>query len=1093
MECHSKRRKLNHIASNAPSHSLIDFEARNSAQLSAANTLVLEAHDLLNESRPDAKTFEGADTLLRQIKDIIDSIEPHDAVPIAQATVQLEKTHCVIAPYPDPPPRPDAQYKVSFAKPTQCNVVGSYVSKSMIKAQDSLAIDMVVQMPKSLFQDKDYMDMRYFYRRSYYIAYIAAHVGKHLGNMFKLAFEHLNENPLLPLLLIRPLASNHGCPTSEAPHECNTPYTIRLIPCAPHHLFPWSKLTPSSNCNRQRHQSCSVPTPFYNSTLNGEQAFIPYLRFLCQARSVCPAFADACILGRIWLQQRGFGGGLSQGGFGHFEWAVLMALLLSTDARDGKATLSTSLSSTELFKAVIHFLSTTHLLKNPVVFGTSGANAKAIQQEGPVIFDGDRQLNILFKTTPWSIALLQLYAKMTTDLLADDPVDKFDAIFINKADIAPLVFDACFELSLGATTDRRNFSFRAHGILRRAYGSRAQLVHFSTRKREPWPLGCRAPDETSNLTISIIFNPAEMSRNMEYGPRAEEQEEGASFRRFWGEKAELRRFKDGRILECVEWKMGLPSEICHQVLCYSLGRHMGISSDDVVVRGLDMSTIIGPCHHDKDAYDAARRAFTVLEREMRSLEELPLQIKQLCPVSPMASYSSTPVPTLAFHGDFSKAMDVIVYFEASSKWPENLVAIQEAKIEFLLDIDKRLMAAHSNMTTSLGRENGITAIENLAYLDIVYDTGAAFRLRIHCDVEESLLERQSRNKTLNHHVREASAQARDEFCWLYKTLPLHTQTVATLCTRLEALSQSIRLVKHWFASHMLSRHFSEQLIELLALHVFLEPYPWPVPTSPTTGFLRILLFLSRWNWRDEPLIIDWADSLTCDDRAAIRNRVDLWRRRDAQMNKTVLFVATSSEPSGLAYTHKGPCRLVASRMTRLAKAACRLMRNQTCRLEAASLFQSSLRDFDVLIRLSPRAVKAAVSGAATAASGKRHSHFTNIHIGIGKTPLPLRLHPVDVLAAELQRVYQDTLVFFGGSSQDLVLAAIWNPRLQHRQKPRAGLPYNFCTEPNANGFHGDVVVNRGAILLEIARVGGDLIKAIEVLDDCGTGQGDTQL
>ncbi|PHH81265.1 hypothetical protein CDD82_1165 [Ophiocordyceps australis] len=1083
MDCHSKRRKLKHTTSNVPPHSLINFEAQNSIQLSPANTLVLQTYHLLDESRTDANTFEGADALLRQIKDIVDAIEPHDAVPIAQATMQLEKSQRVIAPYPDPPPRPDAQYKVSFAKPTQCNVVGSYICKSMIKTQDSLSIDMVVQMPESLFQDKDYMDMRYFYRRSYYIAYIAAHVGKHLGSMVKLAFEHLNENPLLPLLLIRPLASNDGCPSSETPYKSNSRYTVRLIACAPDRLFPWSKLTPSSNCNRQRDQSCSVPTTFYNSTLNGEQTFISYLRLLSHVRSVCPAFTDACILGRIWLQQRGFGGGLSQGGFGHFEWAVLMALLLSTGVHDGKATLSTSLSSTELFKAVIQFLSCTDLLKAPVAFGTSGTNAKAIKEEGPVIFDGDRQLNILFKTTPWSIALLQLYAKTTADLLADDPVDKFDAIFITKANIDPLVFDACFELSLGETLDRHNFSFRAHRILRRAYGLRAQLVHFSTQQREPWPLGRRAPEQASTLTVSVIFDATAMSRNLEYGPRAEEQKEGASFRQFWGDKAELRRFKDGRILECVEWKMGSPFEICHEILCYSLGRHMGISSDAVVVRGPDMKTIVGPCYRDKDAYDAARRAFTALEREIRTLDELPLQIKQIRPVSPMASYSSMAVPTLPFHGDFLEPMDIVLDFEASSKWPENLVAIQEAKIEFLLDIDKRLTAAHRNLITSLGRENGITAIENLAYLDILYDTGAAFRLRIHCDVEESLLERQSSNKTLEHHVRDASAQARDEFCWLYKTLPLHTQTVATLCTRLDALSQSIRLVKHWFASHRLSRHFSEQLIELLALHVFLEPYPWPVPTSPTTGFLRTLVFLSRWNWRDEPLIIDWADSLTCNDRAAIRGQVDAWRRKDAQMNKTVLFVATSSEPSGLAYTLKGPCKLVASRMTRLAKAACRVMRSQTCRLEAASLFQSSLHDFDVVIRLSSKAVKTAVSGAATAPGVKRLSQFTNLHVGIGRAPLPMRLHPVDVLTAELQRVYGDTLVFFGGSSQDLALPAIWNPRLPHRQKPRAGLPYNFCTEPNANGFQGHVVVNRDAILLEIARVGGDLIKAIEVLND----------
>ena len=1020
---------------------------------------------------------------------------------ISEATSKFEKTHRIIVPYPDPKPAKDAPYKVAYEKPSQCNVVGSYVSRTMVKTQPAVGIDMVVQMPKSLFQDKDYTNMRYFYRRAYYIAYIAAHVRKELGDSMHLTFECLNENPLLPVLVLQAQATDdkaNGKPRAKSSQKLE--YSIRIIPCAPDELFPWSKLTATSNCNRagdgDEQKASSAVTPFYNSTLNAERTFIPYLRVLAHANTECPAFADACILGRIWLQQRGFGSPISRGGFGHFEWAAMIALLLQMGGRNGQAALSTSLSSTELFKAAIQFLSTTDFNKKSFAFGASVPDPKGIRESGPVMFDPVRELNILFKMTPWSASVLQLYAKSTADLLADEAADKFDSTFIIKTDVVSQVFDAVFEINssdiaskFSKTADRSSpawkFALDAHRILKRAYGDRAQLVHIQQQPRHPWLLKCASPDQASRLLVSVIFEPSHMARQMEYGPPAEEPKEAAAFRQFWGDKAELRRFKDGSILECVEWTSKLPSLLCEEIARHVLKRHMKVMKDEFARFDPGLSSIISLSHLDKEAFDASRRAFSTLEHDIRNLEELPLQIRQLSPISPLARYASVQPPMLGFHKGSVEPMDVNLYFEASSKWPENLTAIQEAKIEFLLDIDRRMKAAHENVITYLGRENRNIGIESLAYLDIVYDNGAAFRLRIHCDLEETLLERQVTNKTLDHHVRDESVDALAKFHWLYTTLPLHTQTIATFCTRLQPLSHSIRLVKQWFNSHKLSGHFSEELIELFVLHVFLQPYPWVVPSSPTTGFLRTLFFLSRWDWREEPLIVDSAETLTVEDRSSIRRELESWRKRDPHMNHSVMFVATSNDQSGQAYTRNGPSKLIASRMTRLAKAAGKVVREQGSRLDASGLFDTSLQDYDILIHLSPKAIKSIIRDAATEAGAKKHSLYKNLDERTGKMPLPVRAHPVDVLADELQRAYDDTLVLFRGGSEDAILAAIWSTKLPQKQKFRAGLPYNFrkVAGEDDEGEAADVVeLNRNAVLLEMARMGGDMIKKIEVVE-----------
>ena len=42
--------------------------------------------------------------------------------------------------------------------------MGSYVSRTMVKSQPRYGVDMVVEMPRDMFQDKDYQNMRYFYQ-----------------------------------------------------------------------------------------------------------------------------------------------------------------------------------------------------------------------------------------------------------------------------------------------------------------------------------------------------------------------------------------------------------------------------------------------------------------------------------------------------------------------------------------------------------------------------------------------------------------------------------------------------------------------------------------------------------------------------------------------------------------------------------------------------------------------------------------------------------------------------------------------------------------------------------------------------------------
>ncbi|KAI2469149.1 Nrap protein [Annulohypoxylon bovei var. microspora] len=1086
----AKRRKIGH-GNGGPTFETASLTA-STMGASGASAFVLETDELLKEVKLDyTKTSANVQDSLRRLKDIIEASEPHEPHPIGDLSAKFEKTSRITIPYPDPKPAKDAPYKLAFETPTQINVVGSWILKTNMKSQSDLAVDMIVVMPTAIFQEKDYLNMRYFYKRAYYLAYITSSLRQALGPTMEFAFDHLHGNLLLPILIVRP-------------KDKSTP-SIRIIPCAPEDYFPAAKLTAINNAIRQgksdETEDTKVPTPFYNTTLKAESQFTSYLRLLHKAANTCLAFRDACVLGRIWLQQRGFSGDMCGGGFGHFEWAVLMALLLRGGGRKGEAVLSSSLHSTQLFKATLQYIVSANLRKKPLVIGEDAPDPETLRQSMPVLYDAARGVNILYKMSQWSIAMLTEQARWSLSAINDSPLDQFDPLFIIKADQPLQMFDVLLSVDILTTkegiqsVDRKgfvsDFSAKLYTTLRRALGERVQLIHIDIPETASWSISASTPKEKrKSVLVGIVIDPMKASQSREYGPPYEQKKEAAKFREFWGKKADLWQFPDGNIVESLDWSefsyLGF-SGICEGIIRYILNLRLQFEDGNLQFYWRDVPKIMSFTPSDKIAFDGAKQAFEVLERDIRDLQDLPLHVKQVAPICSDLRRTSLNIPEFNFRQPLLQPMEVVISFEVSGKWPENLAAIQRAKIAFLLKIGSSLEAVKDEIGTHLGLENATRDDENLAFLDIVYENGASFRLRVHSDLEETLLERKTKDQTVERHVRAEAADSLASYRRMYTNLPLHNQTISTFCTRFPALSSSIRLVKHWFNSHMLSCHFGEELIELFVLQAFLKPYPWQTPCSAMTGFLRTMLLLSRWDWRDEALIIDSADSLSTSQRVEIGTRLEAWRKIDPNMNRTVLFVATSHDVSGIAYTLHGPTRVVATRMTSLARSACKAVREQGLDLNIRTLFQCPRRDFDVLLHLSPRVLKSISRDDAA-----RRSRFKNLDNNddapAGKTALPLAEPPARALLKKLNALYGSPLLLFHGAPDDPVIAGLWNPLL-HQRAFTVHMPCSLMLaedkgskgEGAGEGDDGRLFeVNRNAILAEIARIGGDVIEKIEV-------------
>lgn len=83
MESSSKRRKIGHNGPGLRHDDIIDFEARSSAQISTASAFILQTDELLKEAKLNyAKALGDVNGHLFRLKEIVESIEPHEPLPV---------------------------------------------------------------------------------------------------------------------------------------------------------------------------------------------------------------------------------------------------------------------------------------------------------------------------------------------------------------------------------------------------------------------------------------------------------------------------------------------------------------------------------------------------------------------------------------------------------------------------------------------------------------------------------------------------------------------------------------------------------------------------------------------------------------------------------------------------------------------------------------------------------------------------------------------------------------------------------------------------------------------------------------------------
>ncbi|KAI1798486.1 Nrap protein [Ganoderma leucocontextum] len=1118
---------------------------KDATDLYRSTSFKLQIDALLPNVRPKYHLSQSLDNFLLSLHSFLTDLPPLPPQHPLHAARSLS-VKAIAVPYIRPLPTEETNWKVAFEPPSEIVLGGSWATKTAVKGKDSTKyqVDVAVAMPSSLLQEKDYLNGRVFQKRAYYLSVIASALAD-ANPAYELVYESTSGDPRYTTLVLSPPVQDIGKLNAQ----------IRIIPFLPQSPITLQRLSPSRGNIRtsgQDHELEQESTPLYNTAflyMNTPKAHLLSVHALKQD---VPGFADALALLRVWANQRGYGlgGTLCVRGFEGkgMWWASVLDMLIHGEepqpvdlGRSGtkRKPLGKGLSSYQLFKAALDFLARHNFAERPVFVRSKDGHRfppASYASHEAVFVDATSSVNLLAGVSLSSLDMLRHDAQATLEVLnrLGSSEDPFRTVFLQDHRDVFSRFDVVIQVDM-SSAEMRDQSFHLvadHGsvynalmatltsTIRQGLGSRAKAISVLHPSSDVRPLSQALPASPAVILIGIILDTEHAFRLVDHGPTAEDRgsEQAEKFRHLWGTKAELRRFKDGSITESVVWDVKSADERAYipaMIVKHLLGNHFGIGADDVKTWQPQFDALLKAPESIRSMYEArdvvagfkaALTAFDALVKRIKALDDkLPLAILNVSPVCPALRYTEVFVPIamtpssrvgLPTAASYVPAMEIIVEFEKSGRWPDDLRAIQKIKLAFFERLATALMEAVKGLqaTIVLGERADRKEIQDAAAIDIVTPEGWAFRARIWHDREATLLDRVIDDqsyipKTFRRHMtgdeaheRRVALATRDAYIRRFIHAPRHHRVIAALSHKFVAFAGTVRLTKRWLASHWLLRgHVSEEAVELLCAYIFLrtgasvvaETPPAVVPGTKERGFAQVLRFLKDWDWTNGLVVpldhLEEQDMILSGDVAG----------------GAAWSLITKFDPSGHIWTSLGPNAVIARRITAIARATWESFDSQD--FDVKHLFQHPTKDYDFIAELDPGALPRYYQNVGANPSGwASKAKYANASLASSVAPIFPGFDPAATLFADLRSVYQDTALLFydalGGSS----IGGVWQPMLRTPRPFRVLGGYSsFPVSKNGNKLkerEKEVVsLNQKALVAETERIGHGLIVRLSLL------------
>ncbi|KAF7441237.1 hypothetical protein PC9H_001586 [Pleurotus ostreatus] len=1168
---------------------------KDATDLFRSSSFKLQIDALLPNVRPKASRIPPLERFLLALHTFITSLPPISAEhPLVAARKMAKKG--IAVPYPLPQPAEDTNWKVAFEKPSEITLVGSWANKLSIKGRDgrSFSVDLALEMPNSLFQEKDYLNGRFFHKRAFYLASLASHLSSQKSGLnVSISYGSMSNDPRLTKLILTPNKDDSPNDFTKLNAQiCLIPTLSLESPIPLHRLSPShsnlrvTSISQDNEAGPSNHQA----TPLYNNAIL--TCFTPRPHLLAiHALTQIPAFNDALVLLRIWANQRGYSSGSKPCVRGFQDmgpwWAFLLSAVMNGEepTQDGKPLkrkpLGKGLSSYQLFKAALDFIGKHDFVSSPVFTKTKDGHRfppnEYTDNYSAVHVDSSSLVNLLAGIPVGSLRLLCYDAQKTLEILDHSSlnVDPFTEVFLKEQRDLMTRCDIVLRVDITSAKQRNesvakildhgssiNSLFAAIDVtLCAGLGNRckAMAILHPTPSSRPLTQPLPSTSELTHIFIGLVLDTQHAFRLVDHGPSADETDSTViqRFRELWGSKAELRRFKDGRIVESVVWEVKTADERNHvpaMIVQHLLQNHFGIDGTKVVAwqNGFDsmlrLPEEVSSLYQEAGVAAGFRGAIAAFDQVVRSIkaldEKLPLAILNISPNSPYLRYTSvfapTPLPAslaplLPGCARYLPHIEFIIEFEKSTRWPDDLRAIQKIKLAFFERIASALMGAVDGLRANVvvGDGPGSSDIQDHAKLEVITKDGWSFAASIWHEREAQLLDRLVENKPLLPHIaatqpnykpatgkeiREA-IEGKDLYLRRFVHGPRHHRAIGALVHQFSAYAGAVRLLKRWLSAHwLLEGHISQEAVEIITASVFVgdgrlvgveDEYGGPgVPATKERAFSMVVEKLKDWKWEDGMFVPLYGLSASTTAESSVSEVgadagvPKAWgSAMRAESKKGVWRLSTEMDQTGHIWTTEGPDAVVARRIQALARATYEILQRDG--LEVKALFIHPTDDYDFLIKLDqsilPRYAQN-VSPDPSMLDPRLNSKYANLVKRSGDSNDDVvrpGFDPAHMLFTDLRRIYADTFVLFHDPCGGDTFGGVWDPSVKDRPRPfrvlggfssaPQSMLKNTATDVDSTPSSSSkgkekelVVLNCQSVLSEIERIGQGLVKEITV-------------
>lgn len=957
--------------------------------------------------------------------------------------------------------------QTAYQPPKSVTLYGSHSLDTNIGSKS--VVDVVVTMPNEILKRDDYLNQNYFHKKALYLLHIARKLEEKgtLGGNIKMV--NSKNDPLRPVVMI------------EA-EEFNI--AINAIPCED--FFKLNRFVPqTNNIKFKKGDDSVVPTPHYNFEILYDCTIGKNQQMLLKEIGPHENLKSAIKLLKIWSYQRQF-----DAGFHPFNGFIISCYILHLLKL---RKIYPTMSCYQIIRLFWNHFGHSKLDQAGVSLCLEkDLSAQPKLQElhafyDLVMVDSTGYCNIL------SMMSVDLYRRVRDECLSaiqvldNKSVNSFHQLFLTSIpfyvqydQVAALKFDEKWHQSIvdrhGSAADKIDYHNLVYAHLRKIVLA-VLRKGLSDRVNSIVPI---SQNESNDLVIGIILNPENAFSIVDKGPQSNEPE-AEEFRKFWGDKAEIRRFKDGSITESVLWcpanaPSGEKRLICQKIITFLLKHHFHIISDKISYIAQQFDVTIMNIFNEMNETNEERslvtiKSFDELSKELRALNDLPLEIVSVLGIDSVFRYADV-TPPLAngsvtksafinkqLKGKFraQKVLNGIIQLSSSGKWPDDIDAMRRIKGAFYLEIGKK-MAAQFPDTAIVVNSDSIEAMKNKLL----------FRLKIVHPKEVALVKEEistSNNLTKLYRTNEQSLQL--EFQG--SMLPKLTSSLHGLHHQFPSFGPTVAIAKRWLYSQMIDSFlWPDECTELIVAEMLLKNFPMSPPLQPQTGFIRFLHQLANFNPENEMIVVNFNDEIPSERIEEFESNFQKNRKKFPAL---FIVISCDYQNHGL-WTSKAPSVNIVQRVKILAQHSIDIIAENFTKLTTQivkDLFTPSLSGYDLVINLNQEYVK------RHDVVLKNFSSFKPLKFEEKPAP-PADVNFVEVFLSELRDAYDDVALFFYNPIGGSKVAMLWKPSV-HETREFSASHVNGCKLDNER-----LRANIEAIINDIQIIGQGLITSVELLN-----------